>query len=64
MNADACPIVEITPATRLAMNAEDLFFALDALVDAIRADGVAREAYARELAQARATLNRAMGAKV
>jgi hypothetical protein len=50
MPAAACPIVEITPATRLAMNAEDLFFALDALVDAILSDGVAREAYAQELA--------------
>jgi hypothetical protein len=53
---------EADPAARLPMNAEDLFFALDALVDAIQADGVAREAYARELAQAQATLLRAMGA--
>jgi hypothetical protein len=64
MKANACPILEVTPATRLAMNAEDLFFALDALVDAIRTDAVAREAYSRELAQAQATLNRAMGAEV
>jgi hypothetical protein len=64
MNATPFPIVEITPATRLAMNAEDIFFALDALVDAIRTDAVAREAYSRELAQAQATLNRAMGAEV
>jgi hypothetical protein len=41
-----------------------LFFALDALVDAIRTDAVAREAYSRELVQAQATLNRAMGATV
>lgn len=64
MDATSCPIVEITPATRLALNAEDMFFALDALVDAIRTDAVAREAYSRELAQALATLNRAMGAEV
>jgi hypothetical protein len=64
MPAVACPIVEITPATRLAMNAEDLFFALDALVDAILSDGVAREAYERELAQAQAALLRAIGAAV
>jgi hypothetical protein len=63
MPAIACP-AETDPATRLTMNAEDLFFALDALVDAILTDGVAREAYARELAQAQATLLRAMGAAV
>lgn len=64
MNANACPIIEINPAARLAMNAEDLFVALDALVEAIRTDAVAREAYSRELAQAQITLNRAMGAAV
>jgi hypothetical protein len=64
MNATACPIIELNAAARLAMNAEDLFFALDALVDAIRTDAVAREAYARELAQAETALNRAMGTAV
>jgi hypothetical protein len=64
MNSNACPIIEGNAAARLAMNAEDLFFALDALVDAIRTDAVAREAYSRELVQAQATLNRAMGATV
>lgn len=64
MNATDCPIIEFNAAARLAMHAEDLFFSLDALVDAIRTDAVAREAYSRELAQAQATLNRAMGAEV
>jgi hypothetical protein len=63
MPAIACP-AETDPATRLAMNAEDLFLALDALADAILTDGVAREAYAQELAQAQAALLRAMGAAV
>ncbi|RTL88106.1 MAG: hypothetical protein EKK29_05900 [Hyphomicrobiales bacterium] len=61
MSVAACP-AEADTAARLAMNAEDLFLALDALVDAILTDGVPREAYARELAQAQAALFRAMGA--
>lgn len=63
MTAIASP-TEIDPAAQLAMNAEDIFVALDALVDAILTDGVAREAYAQELAQPQATLLRAMGAAV
>ena len=47
---------------RLKASAEDLFFALDHLLDAMRRDGVARYAYAEEMITAERVLRRAMGA--
>lgn len=47
-------------AKRLVCVSEDLFFALDGLVEALKSDHSAREAYAQELMDAESVLRSAM----